>query len=90
MEASKEFKQPMTACMGTGSKFMGCASAANGDVINHSDIKLCTDVSEDAAARVYLLPKVPHSGKISQAISLIIRFFPLIKNRFVPLYNLKS
>ena len=57
--------------MESGSKFMGYASAANGDVINQNDIKLCTGVSKNMQQQgIYLLPKMPQSGNIIQAIDL--------------------
>jgi hypothetical protein len=37
--------------MDTGNKFMGCASASNGKVIDQSEIKLCTYVSKDNVSK---------------------------------------
>ena len=51
VEGSKEFKQPIVGGMDTGSKFVGCAAIANGDVVYQSEIKLRTDVSKKMQQR---------------------------------------
>jgi len=48
---STEFKQPVVGGMDTGSKFVGCAAIANGDVVYQSEIKLRTDVSKKMQQR---------------------------------------
>ena len=50
-EDSTEFKQHVVAGMDTGSKFVGCAAAANGKVIYQSEVKLRTDVSKKMQQR---------------------------------------
>jgi hypothetical protein len=51
VEDSTEFTQPIVGGMDTGSKFIGCAAIANGDVIYQSEVKLRTDVSKKMQQR---------------------------------------
>lgn len=51
MEDSTEFKQPVISGMDTGSQFIGCAAAANGEVVYQSEVKLRTDVSKKMQQR---------------------------------------
>ncbi|WP_037027932.1 RNA-guided endonuclease IscB, partial [Psychromonas aquimarina] len=46
-----EYKQPIVGGMDTGSKFVGCAVTANGEVIYQSEVKLRTDVSKKMKQR---------------------------------------
>ena len=48
---STEFTQPITAGMDTGSKFIGCAAIANGEVIYQSEVKCRTDISKKMQQR---------------------------------------
>ncbi|MDX2367032.1 MAG: RNA-guided endonuclease IscB [Colwellia sp.] len=51
VEDTTEFKQPIVGGMDTGSKFVGCAAIANGEVLYQSEIKLRTDVSKKMQQR---------------------------------------
>jgi hypothetical protein len=51
VQDTTEFKQPITAGMDTGSKFVGCAAIANGEVLYQSEIKLRADVSKKMQQR---------------------------------------
>jgi len=51
VEDSSEFKQSVVAGMDTGSKFVGCAATANGEVIYQSEVRLRTDVSKKMQQR---------------------------------------
>jgi hypothetical protein len=51
VEDTTEFKQPIAGGMDTGSKFVGCAAIANGDVLYQSEVKLRTDVSKKMQQR---------------------------------------
>ena len=42
---SSGYKQPVTGGMDTGSKTIGCAAVANGQVVYQSEVKLRTDVA---------------------------------------------
>lgn len=51
IEETDEFIQPVTGGMDTGSKFVGCAAIANGEVIYQSEVKCRTDVSKKMQQR---------------------------------------
>jgi hypothetical protein len=51
VEDSTTFTQPITAGMDTGSKIIGSAAIANGDVIYQSEVKLRADVSKKMQQR---------------------------------------
>ncbi len=48
---SKEYTQPVTAGMDTGSKVVGCAAIANGEVVYQSEVQLRQDVSKKMQQR---------------------------------------